>query len=147
MTERKVIQDKFHKKVLEIQQLEDKLKSARVYLQALQDILKALDRQDAPGSSETNLRPGSALSQARDVIIHRGDPVHINDLLEALGKSASREARASLTSSVAAYVRRREIFTRTAPNTFGLIELGHHNTPVEHVEPPSDFGQIKETDE
>ena len=45
--------------------------------------------------------------------------------------------------SLAAYVRKGEIFTRSGPNTFGLIELGHVNenkANPEH-EPPAGFGE------
>ena len=141
MGEREVIQDKIKKKEQEIQTLEDKLKTARVYLQALQDISKALSKE--PNSqAESILREGSAVAQARDLILKKGHPVHINDILDGLGRELTRESRASLTSSIAAYVRRREIFTRSAPNTFGLLELGHQTSNDSDLpsEPPDDFG-------
>ena len=47
----------------------------------------------------------------------------------------------SLASSLAAYVRRGEIFSRPAPNTFGLLELGHLGGE-EAEEPPSGFGKV-----
>ena len=83
------------------------------------------------------------MAQAREIILARHQPVHISDLLQALGKEANRENRASVTSSLAAYVRRGEIFTRPAPNTFGLIELGHHMLDEPAEEPPPDFGEIR----
>ena len=141
MIERKVIQDKLRKKEYEIQQLEEKLRSAKVYLHALHDILKTVEREESPNISEPTLRSGSAVAQVREVIISRGEPVHMDNLLEALGKGSSREAKASLTSSLSAYVRRGEVFSRPAPNTFGLIELGHSNIPEEPQEPPPEFGQ------
>jgi hypothetical protein len=79
------------------------------------------------------------------VILSRGRPVHIDDLLQALGRDNTREAKASLGSSLAAYVRREEIFTRPAPNTFGLIELGHQNRP-KSTEPPEGFGRLSSPD-
>ena len=141
MFERKVIQDKMRKKEAEIQQLEEKLKTAKVYLHALHDILKTVEREELPAQSEANLRPGGAAAQVREVIVNLGQPVHIDNLLEALGRGASREAKASLTSALSAYVRKGEIFSRSAPNTFGLIELGHSNIPDEPQEPPAEFGQ------
>lgn len=141
MSERAVIKDRLRKKEQEIQSLEGKLQAARIYVQALQDVIKVLDKAGDDAPTESVLRAGSLVSQARDVILRIGKPVHINELLEALGKDATREGRASLTSSLAAYVRREEIFTRPAPNTFGLIELGHEGTDEEvDTEPPSDFG-------
>jgi septal ring factor EnvC (AmiA/AmiB activator) len=135
MTERARIADRLKRKEQEIQSFEEKIRSARIYVQALRDVLKMLD----PGS-ETVLRAGSAVTQARDVIMRAKMPVHINDILEQLGKEVTREGRASLTSSLAAYVRRGDIFTRTAPNTFGLIELGHEPTEDEPLKPPAGFG-------
>jgi hypothetical protein len=149
MSERAIIKERLRKKEIEIQSLEEKLRSARVYVQALHDIVKMLDKsvsEDVP--VESILRPGSTVSQARDVIIKVGRPVHVNELLEALGKEATREGRASLTSQLAAYVRREEIFTRPAPNTFGLIELGHESLEDDQgAGPPTGFGKTPQDDD
>ncbi|HEY8137129.1 MAG TPA: hypothetical protein VIF61_04760 [Methylocystis sp.] len=142
MEDRKKIEEKLRKKEHEIEALEERLKAARVYVQALQDVLRILDQVSDGGPPPAVLKPGSAVAQARDVILSRGEPVHISALLEAMGKDASRETRASLTSSLAAYVRRSEIFTRPAPNTFGLVELGHTTDERLETEPPAGFGRI-----
>jgi hypothetical protein len=81
------------------------------------------------------------VARARDAILKEGSPVHIDVLLERLGKPVTRDTKASLTSSLSAYVRREEIFTRPAPNTFGLIELGHHDVEDEIESPPPEFGR------
>ncbi|HZZ68054.1 MAG TPA: hypothetical protein VFE18_07755 [Phenylobacterium sp.] len=141
MSERAVIKERLRKKEQEIHTLEAKLASARIYVQALQDILKMLDKVGDDSPVESVLRPGSTVSQARDVILERGKPVHIIELLEALGKDTNRDSRASLTSSLAAYVRKSEVFTRPAPNTFGLIELGHQTVDDDDDEPPPSFGE------
>jgi hypothetical protein len=143
MDERRKIEDKLRKKEQEVQGLEERLKTARVYVQALQDVLKLLAASTTPpGTSVSALKAGSTVAQARDVILERGEPVHITALLDAMGKDASRENRASLVSSLAAYVRRGEIFTRPAPNTFGLVELGHvEEEQPDEQEPPPTFGR------
>jgi len=146
MSERAKIQDRLRKKEQEVQALDEKIKAARVYVQALRDVLKLLDMdedEEEPVSPEATLRHGSLVARTREVIMFRGEPVHISDLLQALGKAPTRLNRASLTSSLAAYVRRDEIFTRPAPNTFGLIELGHTSLEREPDEPPNDFGIIR----
>lgn len=144
MDERKVIEDKLKKKEQEIQSLEDRLRAAKVYVQALQDVLRVLSTDaGSPRASEAALKTGSAVAQVRELIITSKNPMHINQLIEKLGKDATRESRASLTSSLAAYVRRGEIFTRPAPNTFGLIELGHTAaSPASPPQPPQGFGKI-----
>lgn len=135
MNERKKIENLIKKKELEVTQLEEKLKDSRVYLQALQDVLKMLPKP----TEDIALRPGSEVAKAREIILSKGHPAHIGAILEALEKDGTRGNRASLTSSLSAYVRRNQVFTRPAPNTFGLIELGHTNTG-EAPEPPPEFG-------
>jgi hypothetical protein len=139
VNERRKIESALREKEQELQLLEDKTKEARVYVQALQDVLRILPK----ASESAILRPGSAVAEARSVILKAQRPVHINTLLSELGKDGTREARASLTSSLAAYVRRGEIFARPAPNTYGLIELGHQQTEDAGAsEPPSNFGRL-----
>ena len=129
MSSRRKIEDRIHKKKEEIQELESKTREAKSYIQALQDVLKLLPR-DESGIAETVLRSGSAASGTREAILKAGRPLHITELLAALGRENTREARSSLSGSLAAYVRKDEVFTRPRPNTFGLIEM-----PVE-IEPP-----------
>ena len=140
MSERDRIQERLRKKEQEIQGLEERLRTARIYVQALHDVIKLLDTNKAAQPTESALKAGSAVAQARELILRQGAPVHINDLLAGLGKEMTREARASLTGSIAAYVRRGEIFTRPAPNTFGLVELGHTAIAEAAPEPPKGFG-------
>jgi hypothetical protein len=151
MTDLEKIQDRLRKKEAEIAALEDRLKSAKAYVQALNDVMKILNGDDARASSqaadasESALRPGSAVDQARQAILMLGEPVHISELLKMLGRDVSRESRASVASSISAYVRRGEIFARTGPNTFGLIELGHNNVDDSEESstapsPPPGFG-------
>ena len=143
MSERSVIEAKIRKKETEIQSLEKKLEAARVYLNALRDILRAVEREaESERSDETALRKGSSVAQAREVILSLGTPVHIDDLLRHLGRELTRQSKASLTGSLAAYVRRGEIFTRPSPNTYGLLELNHFSVNDTPDEPPQDFGNI-----
>jgi hypothetical protein len=148
MDDRQKILDRLKRKEQEIQALEERLRAARTYVQALHDILKLLgeDATATPESRgqpppETALRVGSSVDLARQAILKQGAAMHINALVEALGKDASRESRISLASSLAAYVRKGEIFTRPAPNTFGLAELGH-KTAEEDDGPPAGFGHV-----
>ena len=145
MSERRKVEERLLRKEAEILGLEEKAKAARVYVQALRDVLKIMNSDngssDDDSSAETVLRSGSAVAKAKDHILRQGAPVHISELLAALGKDQTRENRASLTSSLSAYVRRGEIFTRPAPNTFGLIELGHAEEAEAAPAPPKGFGR------
>ena len=139
MEGRRAIEEQLQKKLHEVEALEDRLKNARIYVQALQDVLKLLGK-DATAIPSA-LKAGSAVAQAREIILGWRKPVHVTAILEAMGRDSSRETRVSLASSLAAYVRRKEVFTRPAPNTFGLQELGH-DAKVENDEPPEGFGQV-----
>lgn len=114
--------------------------SAAAYIQAMQDMLKSLPRDPSDARSPDQvLRHGSAMAQAREAIQKAGKPLHITDILRAIGRPVDKETRLSIGGSIANYVRRGEIFTRTAPNTFGLTGM-NYDTPQE---PPADFGSVR----
>jgi hypothetical protein len=142
MIDRAQVEARLRKKQSEAAALEAKLLTLKAYIAALTDILKIDGAELGPQpSAEAKLRSGSAMAQARDIILARGQPVHIDDLLRAMGKEVTRDSKASLAGSLAAYVRKEEIFSRPAPNTYGLIELGHSNSDdEEEPEIPPTFG-------
>lgn len=142
MSERAIIEAQLVKKNNEIQGLEKRVEAAKVYAKALEDVLRAIGKGDPDTSIDgVTLRSGSLVARARNVILERKTPIHIDELLEALGRDVNRETKASLTGSIAAYVRKEEIFTRPLPSTFGLIELDHFEVVDEQeVGPPNDFG-------
>ncbi len=146
MDERAVIADRLAKKRQEIISLEDKLRSAKIYVQALEDVTKALGVPMEAARSDSVLKSGSAVSQAREAILKAGASLHIADLVVAIGREDTRDSRASVGSALSAYVRRGEIFTRPAPNTFGLVELGHVGGAPEEEEPPESFGKEDASD-
>lgn len=130
-------EDKIKKKEAEILEYETKIREARAYLQALQDSIKLLPKEQALSSlgSPGTLRPGSNTYKTYEYLKKIGKPAHINDILKSLGKEVTSAEKVNLSSTLGTYVRKSEIFTRTAPNTFGLIEL---SGSLE--EPPDDFG-------
>jgi hypothetical protein len=148
MNERRKIEERLRRKEQEIHDLEAQIKEARVYIQALQDVLKLLPRDsDADSSPNTILRPGSLVAQARTSIKARGIALHVDEILKILGREVNRENKAALSGSLAAYVRRGEIFTRPAPNTYGLVELDaavEQSQPI--AEPPPNFGEDEADD-
>jgi hypothetical protein len=134
------LDQKIKKKMQEIQSIEDKLKAAKIYLQALMDIRKEVARSDQEASQpEVTTRKGSIIERARESILSAGHPLTLDDIILAIGREPTRENRASVSGSLSAYVRREEIFTRPAPSIFGLRELGH-NEITEAPEPPVGFG-------
>jgi len=144
---REDIQRKIEKKQAELLEQERAFERDRAaslaYLQALQDMLKVLPREPMDVSANKIVRQGSAMARTRDMILAAKRPLHITEILQQLGKANDRKARASLSGALGAYVRRGEIFVRPKPNTFGLVELGHHEFELAEEEPPSDFGSLK----
>lgn len=127
MSNRTKIEERIEKKEQEIQELEVRIREAKAYVQALQDVVKMMPRE-APqesGLHEEGNRPrsGSYIADARDAILHAGRPLHVVDILKMAGRKNDRKTRTGMAGSLAAYVRKGDIFTRPRPNTFGLIEL------------------------
>ena len=145
MRVREELQKRIEKKEQEISQLHIQLRESSAYLQALQDTIKLLPRDGTNnGGANELLRPGSAMWKAREAIKKTGNPMHINDILKAMGKPLEKKHRVSLSGSISGYVRKGEIFVRTAPNTFGLMELGHR--PLMSASIPERFGEMEEFD-
>ena len=142
MAERRHIETMIKKKEAEIQELESQTREAKIYLQALLDVLKRFPRETASdASAHTTLRAGSMVAKARDAILKAGRPLHVDEMLDADGKEHNRSNRTALGGSLSAYVRKGLIFTRVAPNTFGLFEVaGVEEASAENNDPPPEFG-------
>src|SRR4051812_27472731 len=87
-----------------MQSLEGEYRAAEAYMQALQDMFKLLpkDEQESEAAPEITMRAGSLVAQARDVLVKRGEAMHVNELLKAMGKdSNSKKDRLSLSGSLA----------------------------------------------
>jgi len=146
VSEKKKVEDKLARKQREIDNLEQKIKDAKVYVKALKDVLRLLDGDSEESGSESKLKEGSSAAQAQQIILDAGRPLHIDDILVAMGKDLTRSTKSSVTSALAAYARRDKIFIRTAANTFGLIELGHTEEKERQAHPPENFGKRRKFD-
>lgn len=146
MAVREEFQKRIERKQQEIRDLETKIREANAYLQALLDSMKWLPREESLANGNQLLRPGTTLAKAQEAIQKSGHPMHVADILKAIGKPTDRKNRVSLGGSLSGYVRRKEIFTRPAPNTFGLIEMensaANSSTKTEVSELPKNFGAV-----
>jgi len=122
MGARESLQRLIDKKQAEVSDLEMRIREGRAYIQALQDSMKVLPRE--AGNEQPELRPDSALAKTREFIKNSGRPLHISEILKLLGKPTDKKNRVSIAGTLSSYARSHKIFTKTAPNTFGLIELG-----------------------
>lgn len=136
------LEEKIHKKDLEIQELELKIREARSYIQALQETIKVLPREATSESqeNEVTIRQGSTVYKTLKFLESSGKPLHINDILQGIGKSLTKSDKTSLSGSLGWYVRKNLTFTRPAPNTFGLKIWESKKIEV----PPELFGLPKE---
>jgi hypothetical protein len=147
---RRRIEEKMERKQQEIQELEVQLREAKAYIQALQDVMKLIPREGEDASfgetGDSSMRTGSYVFDARNAIQTAGRPLHIVEILKSTGRANDRKNRTGMSGALAAYVRRREVFTRPKPNTFGLIESAVKpadaglSTPPTRSSPPDDFG-------
>lgn len=138
MISRQRLESKVKQKEQEIQELELSVREAKSYLQALQDMLKLIPK-DGDTRGADALRAGSDLAKTRDAIRAAGTPLHVSDILAKIGKENTKKNRVALAGSLAGYARKGVIFTKSAPNTFGLAEQGR-NGQADNL-PPEDFGK------
>jgi hypothetical protein len=96
-------------------------------IDAWNETKKLLPRED--DTPERNLRPESLVGKTFALLQKAGKPLHVSEILKRLNEPTTKEKRLSLSGSLAAYVRRNEIFTRPAPNTFGLKSMEEVTTP------------------
>lgn len=136
------------RKTQEIVDLERQIDRARAYLQAIQDSIKALPKdqqtQGSPDERPAALRPGSVLARTKEAIQKHGQPMHINSIFEAVGLENTKKARVSLIGSLGNYVRKGAVFTRTAPNTFGLVGMSVASGGTAERTLPEMFGKLTE---
>lgn len=67
-----------------------------------------------------------------DILSFSGHALHIEELVKAIGKEPTRDNRVSLSGSLNSYVKKCQIFTKPAPNTFGLLEGNTGTTEFIH---------------
>lgn len=134
------------KKDNEIRELKLQLAQAEAYLQAIQDSVKVLPKESLDAKMEPELRFGTLLAQARDVLKAEGKPMHVNEILHKMGKTTDKSNRISLSGSLAAYVRKKTIFKKTGPNIFTLVETPQQSTELQsdgNEDLPDSFGSVQ----
>jgi hypothetical protein len=123
MGARESLQKLLDRKQAEITRLEQEIRDAKVYIQGVQDAFRLLPKEDQKPAPQPTLRPGTAMALVESFLKSSGKPQHISAILEAQGKENTKENRVSLSGSLGGYAKDGRIFTRPAPNTFGLIEF------------------------
>lgn len=128
MAFREDYQKRIDRKRQEIEDLRKQVQLEERYLQAMLDTFKMLPREPVVAANEAPsgpaLRKNSLPALAYVALKRVGAPMHVKALLTEIGKPTTRNNYSTLSSSLTAYARRGEIFTKPEPNTFGLIEFG-----------------------
>ncbi len=142
------LEKRIKEKELEINSLEVKLKEIRAYIQATQDALRLLPKElsDLKKSDKSDFennysaRPGSLVDQTVKILNEAGQPMRAIDIVAAMGREKNNKNKQILVGSIGPYVRKKRLFIKTAPNTFGLIEWGQKKEEASTPAPPKDFG-------
>lgn len=116
----------------QIADLEKQVLTKETFVLGMEAALKYLSKADNAPKPAT-LRAGTDIEHARQILDASPTSLHAHQILEAMGKAITKEARISLAGSLARYASRDHIFCKTGPNTFGLI--GKHNQNVVPFEP------------
>jgi len=128
MNLRREFEKLIEKKKVEIIEAQRAIASAEAYIQAMTDAIKKLPKDDAVAPT---VRPGSDVEKIRDVILSAGRPLHLSEIIESLGRQADPDAKAKVAGLLGWYTTKGKVFSKTAPNTYGLTEV----TAI-----PPDFG-------
>ena len=143
MNLRAKLEQRVRDKQAEIHSLEVALQEARAYLQATRDALRMLPKggeEKISPNSDSSIRTGTMLEHAFKVLKQRGKPMQAMELLKAMKKEQNQQNRQSLVGSIGAYARKGQLFVRTAPNTFGLLEWKQPQKSNSNNNVPDDFG-------
>ncbi len=111
---------------LQYAQITKEIAIEEALLAQCEEVLKFCDTS----SNDVELRPGSDAAKVRKLIEESGKPLHVTEILKGLGKQDTQNHRASLGGTLNSYVKKGMVFTRPAPNTFGLISSGSNNERV-----------------
>jgi hypothetical protein len=77
---------------------------------------------ESDATPQVVFRANSDGGAVHEILRDAGEPLYIDDILERLEREVTIESRGSLAGQLGGYVRKGQVFTRPAPNTFGLRE-------------------------
>jgi hypothetical protein len=133
MTLKREFEKLIEKKRVEILEAQRAIASAEAYIQAMSDAIKKLPKDDS--APVPMVRPGSDVEKIRDAILNSGKPLHISEIIVSLGRNDDAETKAKIAGLLGWYTSKGKVFTKTAPNTFGLVESAIPELPEQFGEP------------
>ena len=152
MSIRVKIEKQIKRKELEIQGLVDQkkeldsdIRDTETFIKGLQEALKHLPKEKKDTDTYT-VRSGSDVDKVLLILQNHGKPLRIEDILKNMGKEVNKHNRANVASQLSHNYREGRIFTRPAPNTFGLLAWGDNqeiDDLAESGDLPNEFGSMK----
>ena len=152
MSPRVKIEKQIKRRELEIQRLVDQkkeldsdIRDTETFIKGLQEALKHLPSEKKDTDTYT-VRPGSDVYKALMILQNYGKPLRIEDILKNMGKEVNKHNRVNVASQLSHNYREGRIFTRPAPNTFGLLKWGDNqeiDDLAESEDLPNEFGSMK----
>ena len=125
----KKVQNQLKRKTKDLQELESKrleidiqISAAQGAISALEEVMKHFPKEDIDGDPARSLRAGGQVHRIYIILKKNGKPMHITEILEAMGKNTDIKSQQATGSQLNSYVRDGRIFSRDTPNTFGLKE-------------------------
>ena len=135
-TEKAIAEAHIAEQEAELVSLKERAMRLEVSIEAGKKLL-ALMAGATGASPESLLKAGSRVEKAYRVIAVANEPLHIGEIVRRLEMEDTLRNRNSLVGVIARYVRRGQIFTRAAPNTFGLLpRSGEKGPQLEESEAP-----------
>ncbi len=131
---RRKLEREIEKQQLRLAELRTQIVAGEAYLQAQMDMLKFFPRAEEGGN--VSMRSRGDPAKVRSILEEEGAPMHLKDILARMEREDTKDSRAALAGTLGWYVRKNDVFTRPAPNTFGLKSFA----TVQADEPPEDFG-------
>lgn len=133
MNLRREFEKLIEKKRTEIEDLKRSIAAAEAYIQAMNDALKKVPKDEPLAASP--VRPGSDVDKIREAILHLGRPLHLSEIITALGRPDDAETKSKLAGLLGWYIGKGKVFMKTAPNTYGLVETPALDLPPEFGTP------------
>ena len=142
-TERTVAEAHIAEQEAELASLKERTMRLEVSIEAGKKLL-ALMAAATSASPESLLKGGSRVEKAYRLLVVAREPLHIGEIVRRLEIEDTPGNRNSLVGVISRYVRRGQIFIRTAPNTFGLLAgPSDAESDEEESESPKPTGQLR----
>ena len=106
----------------ELGKINKELELKQALLDQILEIKKKVSPSDKSPTIKT-LREGTELAKTRDILKKHAKPLHVDMILEKLGKENNKATKTSLVGSLNRYANANQIFYKEAPNTFTLLEF------------------------